>query len=174
MTDRTPEQQAAWQGVQRIIDELGDGRHGGMRTAGEFRIEERPGETPETWYTVDCTRKIGQEDGTDQQYEITVQIVKSVDSHDEYWAKQLSDRSNAVVIDGVHYRLGKGTGPRDARGFGGRRWEIQYLPADDEDAPEPLVVNDLWYQGPIPPKHRPNFPDNARFIGSQGPFPRSL
>ena len=77
------------------------------------------------------------------------------------------------MINGQHYRIGANNGRSTTRrpafrGFGGREFEIEYL-----DGGRRITVNDLWYQGPIPPAHRDRFPDNARFVNpGQEPFPR--
>lgn len=67
------------------------------------------------------------------------------------------DRSDCVVVDGVHYTIGN---ERDSamRGCGGARFKIKF-----NDGREVESTN-LWCQGNIPPHLRDRLPDNARFV----------
>lgn len=159
--DRTPEHKAIRAGVEALTKAL-PGRMS-MYRPGDF--EEHPyGIGGAVLYRVDSTYKAdSQRDGTDDQYEIKIEIVKSVDSKDSYWRVQLSDRSNAVVINGVHYRIGPPGG--EFQGFGGRRYDIEFLDG------RRVTTYNLWYQGLIPPKYLIQLPDNARWVHpEQEPF----
>lgn len=173
--ERTPEQKAIWEGILKLADELPQGDGGTGRSAGEFTEEavgaglDATGRATYTTYNADGTKNV---------YEVEVKVAKRVDSNDEYWGMQIEDRNGALVINGKHYRIGKNNGrtARDVgfKGFGGRKFEIQYLAADPRlPAPAPFVVDDLWFQGAIPPKFRElaEFQDNARFVDpNQEPF----
>lgn len=171
--ERTPEQKAIWEGILKLVDELPPGDGGTGRSAGEFTEEavgaglDATGRATYTTYNADGTKNV---------YEVEVKVAKRVDSNDEYWGMQIEDRNGALVINGKHYRIGKNNGrtARDVgfKGFGGRKFEIVYTDGP-VDRGVPFTVDDLWYQGPIPPKFRelPEFQDNARFIRpEQEPF----
>lgn len=93
---------------------------------------------------------------------ITVSSQTSVDSCDDSWGPggrmDLTDPRRRVVVAHEHYMLGPDR-PRDNfKGFGGRRWEIEFHDG------RRVTTHDLWYQGVIPPKWRDRYPDNARFV----------
>lgn len=89
----------------------------------------------------------------------TVDVKTSFHNSDDYWSKQASDRSDAVVIDGVHYRIRPDRpNPGPGCGYGGRKFTIRF-----HDGREVRTRN-LWYQGPIPPAWRDRLPDNAEFV----------
>lgn len=85
------------------------------------------------------------------------------EQNDHYWMRQVDgdeEDQRGVVVDGVHYRLGPNKpGRGEFKGFGGRRFEIEWL-----DGRPSVVTNDLWYQGRIPDKYRILLPDNAKFV----------
>lgn len=64
-----------------------------------------------------------------------------------YWLDQAKSRAGAFVVDGVHYRAGRG-------GFGGRIWNL--IRKDGTK-----WSGELWYQGEVPSQFRELFPDNA-------------
>jgi len=173
--NRSDEQKAIWAGITALFNALPPSPRGGS-ARGRGDHEEHPyGVGGATLYRTESFFAADQLDGTSTKYEVKVEVIKSVDSHDDYWRQQLADRNRALVINGVHYRIGNSNGVSgwDFKGFGGRKFEIQYLAADDQDPPEPFIVDDLWYQGPIPPKYRMQLPDNARFVKpGQEPFRR--
>lgn len=86
-----------------------------------------------------------------------------VESLRKFWDEQLANRTNAVVVDGTHYRLGtRGQNVRaDHRGFGGRTHHLRNLETGDV-----VTCSDLWYQGVIPDFARPNFPNTHEFISA--------
>lgn len=91
---------------------------------------------------------------------IEVKVQRYFHSAEDYWESQIaSEPERRVVVNGVHYRLGKNGDRRgEYNGFGGRRFDIEYL----EDG-RVITTYDLWYQGQIPPKFREQLPDNARW-----------
>lgn len=115
---------------------------------------------------------IGMPDGTTEVHQIvvcrppavrrspTVHVQVSYHSSEPYWESQIaSDPDRRVVVDGVHYRLGKNGGePSPHNGMGGARYVVEFFDG------RRVVTHDLWYQGPIPPKFRDHLPDNARFV----------
>ena len=85
-----------------------------------------------------------------------------------FWLKHFEQdktRPEAIVVDGVHYIVGSEDGPgyTPCRGFGGTRFEIEFL-----DGRETVVSTNLWCQGDIPAGWRKLFPDTARFIPNEG------
>ena len=78
----------------------------------------------------------------------------------KFWDMQLADRSNAVVVGGVHYRLGSAPDTRrpEFRGNYGRTFHLKSLATG-----EVIRCSDLWYQGGIPDFARPYFPDTHEF-----------
>ena len=158
---RGPEHKAIRAGIEALYKAL-PGRMS-MFAPGEFKEEEYgPGET--IYQTISTYKADSRRDGTDDEYRITVEVVKKVNSNDSYWREQISDRSNAVVINGVHYRIGPGNAG-EFRGFGGRQYDIEFLDG------RRVTTRNLWYQGPIPPKYLIQIPDNARWVHpEQEPF----
>ena len=158
---RGPEHKAIRAGIEALTKAL-PGRMS-MFAPGEF--SETPfGPGGEVLYATQSTYKAdSRQDGTDDEYEISVAVVKKINSNDAYWRDQLADRSNAAVINGVHYRIGPPGG--EFRGFGGREYDIEFLDG------RKVTTRNLWYQGPIPPKYLIQIPDNARWVHpEQEPF----
>lgn len=79
-----------------------------------------------------------------------------------FWEEQLSDRTNAAVIDGHHYRV-RGRENAYSKGFGGRRHTIRFFDGRE------VTTTDLWYQGVIPPAFRDRLPDDAEFVAGGDP-----
>ena len=171
MTVASPEVTPAGLGTHAIsaaYDYLRDRVSGG---SSRDIIEHREG--PDGAQISSSVLTVFEQDGTKTVRTVTVVVETTTDNNDDYWDAQARDRSNALVINGQHYRIGANNGRSTTRrpafrGFGGREFEIEYL-----DGGRRITVNDLWYQGPIPPAHRDRFPDNARFVNpGQEPFPR--
>lgn len=78
---------------------------------------------------------------------------------DDFWNSQLKDRQDAVVIDGVHYRIGDTPYPERGNGFGGNKYVIHYLNSD-----KVVKTRDLWHQGTVPQEYRQVLPDSAEFV----------
>lgn len=114
---------------------------------------------------VSAIRKRSRGDGTSSVYfvtasrsfrkEVDVRVERWVDDHAGFWEMQLADRSNAVVIDHTHYRVGSGNGD----GYGGRTFTLRDLATGAE-----TTTNDLWYQGVIPPTFRDRLPATHEFV----------
>ena len=157
--DRSPEHRAIRAGIEALTEALP--APWSSYTPGEFR-EEVYGET--LYGQVESVITCQQPDGTDLKYTVMVNVIREVDSKDDYWERQHADQSNSVVINGVHYRLGD-SGETEFRGFGGRKFDIEFLGG------RKVSTRNLWYQGPIPPKYLERFPDNARWTDpGQEPF----
>jgi len=152
--------------INGAYDYLRDRVSGG---SGRGIIEHREG--PDGAQISSSALTVFEEDGTKTVRTVTVVVETTTDNNDGYWDDQARDRSNALVINGQHYRIGRDNGRTTQtafRGFGGRKFDIEYLAGGQR-----ITVDDLWYQGPIPPVHRDRFPDNARFVDpGQEPFPR--
>lgn len=82
-------------------------------------------------------------------------------SNEEYWEPKINDPSlleKRVIIEGVHYTLGKnGNKPGPHNGFGGRKFDIEFFDG------RRVSTYDLWYQGVIPPIFQDRLPDNAKW-----------
>lgn len=78
--------------------------------------------------------------------------------NDKFWNDQLSDRTRAIVVKGVHYRIGSTPYPKRGLGFGGSHWKIRMHATN-----EIIDTCDLWHQGTIPEEYRQVLPDNASF-----------
>lgn len=177
---RTPEEVAIWDAILKLVDSLPEGRGGTSRTPGQFMkgygddVEGGPFERFSA--TSQFKQYNAQGDGVDDVYDIEVTVTRRKSTNDPYWNEQFRDRRGALVINGKHYRIGSDNGRPNRggfKGFGGRRFKIQMLPGADGVWPDAITVDDLWYQGPIPPKFRelPEFQDNARFVNpEQEPF----
>lgn len=70
-----------------------------------------------------------------------------------------AEEENPMVIDGHRYTVGNESSSV-FRGFGGRRFEIQYFTG------EKIVTTNLWHQGEVPAYFRERIPDTARFMQS--------
>lgn len=169
--ERTPEEKAIWSAILKLVDELPEGRGGTSRTPGQFikgyGDDVETGPFDRFTVTSEFKQFNARGDGVADVYQIEVTVTRRQSSNDLYWHQQLADRRGALVINGVHYRIGSQNGQRaPSKGFGGRSFQVQKL-----DESTPFTVDDLWYQGPIPPKFREQLPDNARFVDpSQEPF----
>lgn len=83
--------------------------------------------------------------------------------HCSFWQPKISAAANrdpnAVRVKGVHYWIGdESSRARWFRGFAGQRFRIRF-----HDGREVTTTN-LWCQGAIPERFRPQLPDNAEFI----------
>lgn len=164
--ERTPTQKAIWEGILKLIEALPPATGGTSRNPASWT--DYPAVTGGTGTEGRTKYVTYNSDGTKTIREITVTVTERQDSNDDFWEMQLSDRSRALVINGKHYRIGSDNGRTVAgfKGFGGRKFKIQML-----DGVEPFDVDDLWFQGPIPPKWRDRLPDTARFVDpNEEPF----
>ena len=88
---------------------------------------------------------------------------EALDTLVRYWTTQLSDRSNAVVAEGVHYRIGKEDAPGSSqcRGYGGQGFQFVSL-----DGSQIVRSTNVWYQGVVPSFAAKRFPDTHRLLES--------
>jgi len=78
-----------------------------------------------------------------------------------YWISVIRESLNGerVIVDGQHYTIvGDGDGAV-GRGFGGRKFVIEFF----EDGRR-VETENLWTQGLIPERFREALPDNAKFV----------
>lgn len=166
-----------WKALLSTVDSIDRGRisYGGTsRTTGDYVHYE------DGTIIGRCTFKAGNKDGTSTAYALTgtlkdnqviVQIDETEDHGDGYWGPggYLADVNpeHRVIVEGIHYTLGPDKKePGTFKGHSGRRFEIEFFDG------RRIGTNDLWHQGPIPPKWRERYPDNARFVPQ--PKPKSL
>lgn len=70
---------------------------------------------------------------------------------------QSQDNPHHVIIDGMHYVVQADEGSRSWRGFGGRKFTINFFDG------RVVETSNLWHQGTILPWFRDRMPDNAEF-----------
>ena len=79
-----------------------------------------------------------------------------------FWQEKADDLAAGdpavVIVDGVHYRIGREDAPSLSRGFGGNLFRIRFRNGRRVD------TTNLWHQGAIPPEWREKLPDNAELI----------
>ena len=149
------------QTVKRLIDAEGPGR-------GTMQTQPRPCGLGQS---LDGLVEIYRSDGTSVVHNVTVyckahirdpytaNVKTSYHNSDGYWSEQASDRANAAVIDGIHYRIKPDTAkPGPGSGYDGQKFTVRF-----HDGRE-VTTRNLWYQGPIPPVWRDRLPDNAEFV----------
>lgn len=151
-----PVRHASWQSILTLVADLPEGTGGTSRSIGEFTEDGLGGSVMRASY------RAGQPDGSDAVYTITVAVEQSVDHNDSFWGpggtRDGDDPTKRVVVDGTHYILGDDRPGGAFKGFGGRRFDIEFSDG------RTVTTRDLWYQGVIPPKWHERYPDNARFI----------
>lgn len=104
-------------------------------------------------YHIQATRKTLGQVGP----EVSISYKKYYHNAEDFWDEQLRDRSNAIVINHTHYRIGEENSSLRS-GFGGRKYKIEFKDG------RTVTTNNLWYQGVIPPALWNKFPDNAHFV----------
>jgi hypothetical protein len=68
---------------------------------------------------------------------------------------------NMVVAGGAVYHIGRESTHRDDRGFGGRKFVIEFLDG------RIITSTNLWGGGEIPKRWLNRFPDNAKFVNGE-------
>jgi hypothetical protein len=106
-----------------------------------------------TAYHIMAVKKLPYASGPD----IKMSYKKYYHNAEDYWDMQLEERSDAVVINHTHYRIGS-QDAKGTRGFGGREFVIEL------DDGQIIRTTNLWYQGPIPPAYWDRLPNNAKFV----------
>jgi hypothetical protein len=77
-----------------------------------------------------------------------------------FWLGHIeSDRSNAVVASGTHYRIQPDSKTGFAVGFGGAEFRFRPIAGGDD-----IVSHNVWYQGEIPERFRDRLPDTHTLI----------
>lgn len=145
---------AIWQGFLTLvkgIKDLPNESREGTRSAIEEYSEEDGLHVAKMYYEEQNP------DGTSTRYDVEIRVTERVHHNDDYWGAGF-DPAREVIVNNVHYMLGTTGGPNSMRGFGGRRWRIQFHDG------RLIETTDLWYQGTIPPKWRERYPDNAIFL----------
>ncbi|QCX81163.1 hypothetical protein C9F11_37900 [Streptomyces sp. YIM 121038] len=154
-----PVRHASWQAILALVEDLPRETGGTDRSIGEFTEDGLGGSSMRATY------KVGQVDGSDMVYTITVTVEQSADHKDKFWGpggtRDGDDPTRRVVVGGEHFMLGDDRPGDGFKGFGGRRFDIQFFDG------RTVTTRDLWYQGVVPPKWRERYPDNARFVTTQ-------
>ena len=116
------------------------------------------------------------QDGSHTTYEITasdyygqveVKVVEGIDNRDEFWqpVAELTDRAERVVIGEVCYTIRPDSRtPGWGDGYGGQRFDIEWLDGNGEPTGETVTTRNLWHRGTIPPAWRERLAPNARFV----------
>lgn len=78
-----------------------------------------------------------------------------------YWFACIDSVPAMLVIDGRVYAVGR-EDARGMRGFGGRRFDIEYLDG------RRVSSTNLWNGSQVSERFRSRLPDNARFLGGAG------
>lgn len=78
--------------------------------------------------------------------------------NNKFWEDQLSNRTNAVVIDGDHYRIGDENAPEWSKGMGGDEFRILV-----HKTKKLIITTNLWHQGTIPEEYLKKLPNDASF-----------
>jgi len=84
-----------------------------------------------------------------------------------FWREQFTDPSNAIIVNGTHYRIERKRNadtPKACLGHGGQIWHIRKFPTDRNKAVY-IRTNNLWCQGKIPDRWYEG--DNARFLSEE-------
>ena len=79
--------------------------------------------------------------------------------NDSFWNFQIEDRESAVVINGVHYRIGSKPYPQKGYGFDGEHYRIKMI-----ETGAVIDTRDLWHQGTVPEEYRGILQDTAKFV----------
>lgn len=164
IASKKEEEDRLWKALLATVETLPKGDRGSSRGTALF-IHSEDGTS-----TGRCRYDHGNADGTNTVYDltatlrdsqITVQILESENHADGFWgpggARDGDDPNRRVVVDHTHYYIEPDT-TGGMQGHGGRRFEIEFFDG------RRVVSRNLWYQGPIPPKWRERYPDNARFV----------
>lgn len=145
--DPGPFADAQWVGILAVGEQIEVPDHRGKSRTAARNHEDGSTSANFTYYA---------ENGERVNRTVTVLVTEEVDSNDAYWDGVDADSPNAVRIDGAHYMIGDRRAGHPAwKGFGGHRWHIIY--PDGRHA----LTDNLWSQGPIPPKHRERLFDNV-------------
>lgn len=156
-----------WARALEIVATFPAGGHGSSRSAGQYiHNDEATG--------IAVTYTAFNEDGTDTVHSVMVvagangkfteEVFSREDTCDKRWGPggemdNDTDAHRRIIVDHTVYYIGPdGTGPKHAKGFGGRRWDIVHL----ADGRTESTCN-LWHASTVPPKWRERWPDTARF-----------
>lgn len=153
-------QDSLWDGCLAIVDGIHKGVYQSNPAGGTARSIAHKESFDDTLIT-HCTYRVGQEDGTDVIYEISVNVTKRISSNDDFWnpsrgVRKNDDPTKRVVVNNEHYLIV--TEDTGFKGFGGREWRIKFHDGRRIDC------SNLWYQGVIPPAWREVYANNAVFL----------
>jgi hypothetical protein len=171
-----PQREALWAAIMRVVNQtMADVKHAGSsRGVGYWNTEGT---------SCLCKLDLGMLDGSHQVHLIeayypwrstSIETKVQVLTHnaDLFWLEQLADRSNAIIVDGEHYRVEDDIdGP--FAGYGGRQFVLEDLATGER-----TTTRNLWNQGTIPPAFRDRLPNTHRFVhaddGSLDDFQRAI
>lgn len=77
----------------------------------------------------------------------------------KFWENQLTDRSDAYVINGNHYRVGEENVKQNMKGMGGSKFKIKVKATG-----EVIETTNLWHQGIVPAEMAGILPNDADFV----------
>jgi len=130
-------------------------------------------------HTAICILNLSMYDGTtntyiiEASYNVRRSITLTVDTchgvNEKFWDQVVDEadanRLKAVVIDDRCYTVTPDSatpGPGD--GYGGARFDIEWLDADGAPTGETFITHNLWLRGTVPPTYRYRLAVNARFV----------
>jgi hypothetical protein len=129
--------------------------------------------------TAICTVDFSVPDGTTTTYIIkaSYNVKRSITLHvnayygvnEVFWDQIVNnagmDRFNAIVVGDHCYSVTPDSAmPGSGDGYGGARFEIEWLSVDGEPTGETFVTHNLWSRGVVPPSYRHRLVANARFV----------
>jgi hypothetical protein len=159
-----------WEALLQIVEDLkkANPSAGNSRLPGEYLHHEDgriQGSTRFTTFNTDGTQTNHQITGILQDGHVTTRVHSVENTRDAVWGPggdmdSDDDAGRRIIVNHtVYYISPDTTGPSYCAGFGGRRWEIEYL-----DDGRRKVSHNLWQSNTVPPKWRERWPDTARFI----------
>jgi hypothetical protein len=159
-----------WNHLEPIVEDLKKARptSGSSREPGEYIHHEDghiEGSTYLTTFNSDGTQTHHRITGVFRDGLVTTSVEATENTRDSVWEAggemdSDDDVPRRIIVNHIVYYIRPDTtAPSYCAGFGGRRWEIEYL-----DDGRRVVSRNLWQTKRVPPKWRDRWPDTARFI----------
>lgn len=180
MTEDEKEQRrvALWKAASSAADPLYKG--GGSRSTGYFHPQ---------GHSCICIAKKHESDGTKTVYileatydyndDIRVTVESSTNNCEDFWDSVLKetdsrDRKRAVIDNECYTIKPDSPRPGPGDGFGGRKFDIEWLDDKGEPTGDTTTTRNMWFRGVIPPVYRDRLKPNARLIEREKSCPENL